>query len=407
MKKNTVTCFALLLLVSASFIACGNKKENKENSTEENKPWSVKLAESEIKRFPEAWMIEKAKSPRWGYTHGCVAKAMLDLYDHTKDSVFYNYSKGYADTLITAEGSIKTYKFEKFNIDNINAGKILFRFYSDTKDNKYKSAIDTLVLQMEQQPRTKSGGYWHKQIYPHQMWLDGVYMAEPFLAEYAVQFDKPEMYDDIVHQFKLIDKYCYDSNTGLYYHGWDESRKQKWADPKTGLSPNFWSRSIGWYAMAAVDVLDYLPKDHTGRTEILTIINKLAEGITRWQDNNSGTWYQVTNLGEREGNYLESSGSAMFVSFLYKAVRNNYIDAKYLTAANKGFDGLLKEFVKKQADGTYTITNCCAVGGLGGEKVYRDGSFEYYIGEPVIENDPKSVAPFIWAAIENEKQTKR
>ena len=407
MKKNTVIRFAVLLFLSTSLIACGNKKENNNNITDQNKPWSVKLAESEIKRFPEAWMIEKAKSPRWGYTHGCVAKAMLDLYNHTHDSTFYKYSKGYADILITAEGSIKTYQFEKFNIDNINAGKILFRFYSDTKNNKYKLAIDTLVLQMENQPRTKVGGYWHKKIYPDQMWLDGVYMAEPFLAEYAAQFNKPEMFDDIVKQFTLIDKYCYDKESGLYYHGWDESRKQKWADPKTGLSPNFWSRSIGWYALASVDVLDYLPQDHAGRKDILNIIDKLAKGITKWQDQKSGTWYQVTNLGDRKGNYLESSGSAMFVAFLYKAIRKGYISSEYLAPANKGFEGLIKEFTKLETDGTYTITNCCAVAGLGGEKVYRDGSFEYYIGEPVIENDPKSVAPFIWAAIENEKQKKQ
>lgn len=406
MNKNTITYITIFFLILVSLIACGNKKESKTNTIEANKPWSVKFAESEIKRFPEAWMIEKAKAPRWGYTHGCVAKAMLDLYDHTKDSVFYKYSKGYADTLLTNNGSIKTYRLDKFNIDNINAGKILFRFYTDTKNNKYKRAIDTLILQMEQQPRTQEGGYWHKKIYPQQMWLDGVYMAEPFLAEYAIQFDKPEMFNDIINQFKLIDKYCYDKKSGLYYHGWDESKKQKWADPKTGLSPNFWSRSIGWYAMAAVDVLDYLPKNHPERSEMVNIINKLAEGITKWQDNKSGTWYQVTNLGERKGNYLESSGSAMFVYFLYKAVRNNYIDSKYLTAANKGFEGLLNEFIKKEADGTYTITNCCSVAGLGGEKVYRDGSFEYYISEPVINNDPKSVAPFIWAAIENESQKK-
>lgn len=408
MKKKTITRFTLLFLVLTLLIACKNKKDNnKEISSDENKPWSVKLAESEIKRFPEAWMIEKVKSPRWGYTHGCVAKAMLDLYDHTHDSTFYKYSKGYADTLITDQWKIKTYRLDKFNIDNINAGKILFRFYSDTKNNKYKLAIDTLVLQMENQPRTKDGGYWHKKIYPDQMWLDGIYMAEPFLSEYAVEFYKPEMFDDIVKQFMLIDKHCYDKESGLYYHGWDESHKQKWADPKTGLSPNFWSRSIGWYALASVDVLDFLPQDYAGRQEILNIIDKLAKGIIKWQDQESGTWYQVTNLGDRKGNYLESSGSAMFVTFLYKAIRKGYISPEYLAQANKGFEGLIREFTKLAPDDTYTITNCCSVAGLGGEKVYRDGSFEYYISEPVIENDPKSVASFIWAAIENEKQNKQ
>lgn len=395
MKNLLLICSFLLTII---FISCNSKK------TEVETPWSRKFADSEIMRFPEAWMIEKSKSPRWGYTHGCVVKSMLDLFYHTGDSTYYFYSKGYVDTLLTADGRIKTYKMEKYNIDNINAGKILFQFYNDTKDIRYKNAIDTLVLQMENQPKTQSGGYWHKQIYPHQMWLDGLYMAEPFLAQYAKEFDKPDMFDDIVKQFRLMDENSYDAETGLFYHGWDESREQRWADKTTGRSPNFWSRAIGWYALATVDVLDFLPQDHTGRTYMLELINRQAQGISKWQDKESGAWYQVTVMGGREGNYLESSSSAMFVAFLYKAVREGYIGKEYLAVADKGFEALTKEFIQKEENGSYSITNCCAVGGLGGEKVYRDGSFEYYISEPVILNDPKSVAPFIWAAIENEKK---
>lgn len=403
--KKYFTAYATLLccfILAGILSSCNTKK--KENT--ERASWSVKFADSEIMRFPEAWMIEKAKSPRWGYTHGCVVKAMLDLFHHTGDSTYYYYSRGYADTLLTADGQIKTYSMAKYNIDNINAGKILFQFYNDTKDIRYKNAIDTLVLQMEKQPRTKSGGYWHKQIYPHQMWLDGLYMAEPFLAQYAKEFNKPEIFDDIIIQFRLMDENSYDPETGLFYHGWDESREQKWADKTTGRSPNFWSRAIGWYAMAAVDVLDFLPEDHEGRKYLIDLINRQAQGISKWQDSATGTWYQVTVMGDREGNYLESSSSAMFVTFLYKAVRNGYIGKEYLAVADKGFDGLVKEFIKKESDGSYTITNCCSVGGLGGSPRYRDGSFEYYISEPVIENDPKSVAPFIWAAIENEIKLK-
>ncbi|GHV14142.1 family 88 glycosyl hydrolase [Bacteroidia bacterium] len=391
--------YSIFTLLAVFFLASCNQTKNEQPEEK----LSVKLAQSEMTRFPEAWMIEKAKSPRWGYTHGCVAKAMLDMFDYTQDSAYYNYAKGYADSLITQDGQIKTYRMDKYNIDNVNPGKILFRLYKATGDVRYKTAIDTLVVQMEKQPRTSEGGFWHKQIYPHQMWLDGLYMASPFLAEYARDFNHPEIYDDIMNQIRLMDKNSYDPETGLFYHGWDESREQRWADKTTGRSPNFWSRSIGWYGMALVDVLDFLPQDHAGRPDVIAIIEKMAEGIVRWQDDKTGVWYQVTNMGDCEGNYLESSGSAMFVTFLYSAINKGYISPDYKVAADKGFSGLIKEFVKKEDDGTYSITNCCAVAGLGGEKTYRDGSFEYYIGEPVILNDPKSVAPFIWAAIGHEK----
>lgn len=400
MKNKLLTSAVLIgsFILAAVFTSCNTNTKK----TDEKETWSTKLAKSEMMRYPEAWMIENSKTPKWGYTHGCVAKAMLDMFYHTKDSTYYYYSKGYADTLLTSDGRIKGYKFDSYNIDNINAGKILFQFYNDTKDIRYKNAIDTLVLQMEQQPRTKQGGYWHKKIYPYQMWLDGLYMAEPFLAQYAKEFNKPEIYDEIVQQFKWMDENSYDPETGLFYHGWDESKEQKWADKTTGRSPNFWSRAIGWYAMATVDVLDILPQDHKGREYLIELANRQAQGIAKWQDKDTGVWYQVTIMGNKEGNYLESSSSAMFVAFLYKTVRMGYIGKEYLAVADKGFDGLIKEFVKQEADGSYTITNCCSVGGLGGQPVYRDGSFEYYISEPVIENDPKAVAPFIWAAIENE-----
>ncbi|NMA75434.1 MAG: glycoside hydrolase family 88 protein [Bacteroidales bacterium] len=395
-KRKIISVFLLILFVC--FIqACSEKKA-------ERVQWSVNMAQSEMKRFPEAWMIEKAKTPRWGYTHGCVVKAMLDLWEHTGDRIYFDYAKGYADSLITDEGTIRTYSMEKYNIDNINPGKILFRLYDETKKESYQMAIDTLVKQMKLQPRNNEGGFWHKKIYPWQMWLDGLYMASPFLAEYGKVIDEASYFDEVVHQIRLMDTHSYDEQTGLFYHAWDESRNQRWADQETGRSPNFWSRSIGWYALALVDVLDFLPTDHEGRGYILNLIERTAEGITRWQDNKTGVWYQLTALGDKEGNYLESSGSSMFVAFLYKAINNGYLtDIKYKIAADKGFDGLINEFIRLEEDGTYTITNCCAVAGLGGEKRYRDGSFDYYINEPVIDNDPKSVASFIWAAIAYEK----
>lgn len=368
--------------------------------------WSERMANSEMKRFPEPWMIEKAKKPRWGYTHGLVVKSMLEMWKHTGDTAYYDYAKIYADSLIDADGRIKTMKYLSFNIDNVNPGKILFDFYEQTGDKRYKVAMDTLRKQMAEQPRTREGGFWHKLRYTHQMWLDGIFMASPFLAQYGATFGEPALQDEAVKQILLIAKKTYDPVTGLYYHGWDESREQKWANPETGCSPNFWSRSIGWYSAAIVDVLDYLPQDIAGRDSVLQILQGLAEALVKYQDPNTGTWYQVTDQSAREGNYPESSATALFVYTLAKAINKGYLGSEYLDPVEKAFDGMSKFFTRLEQDGTYTITNCCAVAGLGGNAgKYRDGSFEYYISEPVIENDPKSVGAFILAAIEYEKLT--
>lgn len=380
------------------WVACGQKKGES--------PWSVKMADSQMKRHPELWMTENAKTPHWGYTFGLIAKSMIELWKHTGDEKYYYYAKAYADSLIDENGQIKTYSIDSYNLDNINTGKILFDLYDQTQDPRYKIAMDILREQLRRQPRTSEGGFWHKLIYPHQMWLDGIYMASPFMTQYGMTFNEPELLADAINQIKIIARHTYDEETGLFYHGWDESKQQRWANKETGTSPNFWSRSIGWYAAGVVDVLDFLPPDIEGRDSLLTIVNTLAEGIAKYQNPQSKVWYQVTDQGNREGNYLESSGSAFFVYFLFKSLNNNYIDKSYRQVAMDGFDGIIKNFIKEEEDGSYSLTNCCSVAGLGGEKVYRDGSFEYYIGEPVIENDPKSVGSFILAAIEYEKLKK-
>ena len=389
-----------------AFLLLGGILGCTDGKTEKEEQWSERMARSEMKRFPEPWMIEKAKKPYWGYTHGLVVKSMLEEWKHTGDTAYYNYARIYADSLIDADGKIKTMKYLSFNIDNVNAGKILFDFYAQTHDNRYKIAMDTLRKQMTEQPRTTEGGFWHKLRYPHQMWLDGIFMASPYLVQYGEVFGDSLVYPDVVNQITLIARKTYDPETGLYYHGWDESREQAWADDETGCSPNFWSRSIGWYAAALVDVLDYMPEATAGRDTILTLVKNLAPVLVKYQDGKSGVWYQVMDQGNRKSNYLESSASALFVYFLSKAINKGYIGEEYKLAVKKAFDGMIKEFIKQEEDGTYTITNCCAVAGLGGDKVYRDGSFEYYVSEPVIENDPKSVGSFILAAIEYEKMNK-
>jgi unsaturated rhamnogalacturonyl hydrolase len=384
----------LMLFISTSMSAATKKSDSAR--------WSERMARSEMKRFAEPWMIENATKPRWGYTHGLVVKAMLETWKSSGEKAYYNYAKIYADSLIDARGKIKM-DYLSFNLDNVNPGKILFDLYAQTKDQRYKTAMDTLRKQLKEQPRTSEGGYWHKLKYTHQMWLDGLFMATPFLAQYGATFEDKAAFADILNQISLINKKTYDSKTGLYYHGWDESKEQAWANKVTGCSPNFWSRSIGWYAASLVDVLDYLPKENKGREKVLAIVKNFAATLIKYQDPTSGVWYQVTDQGNRKGNYLESSASSMFVYFLSKSINKGYITKSYVAPTTKAFNGLIKTFIKNEADGTITITNCCSVAGLGGDKVYRDGSFEYYIGEPVIENDPKSIGPFILASIQFEK----
>jgi alpha-L-fucosidase 2 len=364
--------------------------------------WSVRMAESEMKRFPEAWQIENARSPRWGYTHGLVAKAVQDLAVHTGDKRYYDYAKLYADSTINAQGKIRM-QFLTYNLDNVKPGKILFELYKQEKDKRYKTAIDTLMKQLDQQPRTSQGGFWHKLKYTHQMWLDGLYMAAPFLAQYSVDFNDPKAMEEAMLQLQLIHQHTFDPATGLNYHGWDESREQFWADKKTGLSPSFWSRSIGWYAMAMVDVLDFLPANHPQRNELIARVKTLASALIKYQHPQKGVWYQVPDQPEREGNYLESSASSMFLYFLSKSVRQGYIDHSFIPQVKKAYDGVLAEFIVKNDKGWYDITKCCSVAGLGGGGTRRDGSFAYYISEPIIINDPKSTGSFILAMMEYEK----
>jgi len=365
--------------------------------------YSVHMAESIIRHNPSPNTLDGGSSLRWGYTQGLLCKSLLELAEFNGNKEFYRYAASYADSIVNADGTIKTYTLSDYNIDQLNGGKILFHLYRDTHKEKYAKAIEMLRSQMLKHPRTSEGGFWHKKVYPHQMWLDGLYMGSPFLAQYAEEFNEPALFDDVINQFVLVDKHSYDPATGLYYHGWDESREQKWANKITGTSPNFWGRSVGWYAMALVDAMDYIPSGHKGRPQMIEIINKVAKGIVKWQDSDSGLWYQVLDKKGEPGNYLESTASTMFVYFLLKAVTNKYIDATYLDAAQKGYSGILQTFIRKNDDGTISITNCCSVAGLGGSPNYRDGSYGYYVGEKVINDDLKAVGPFILAGIELEK----
>ncbi|SEA17255.1 unsaturated rhamnogalacturonyl hydrolase [Porphyromonadaceae bacterium NLAE-zl-C104] len=390
MKKTSVL---LLMLIPIFMMNCSGGKETPAD------PYYVRMADSEMQRNPESWMIDFVKAIKWNYTHGLELQSILQVWEKTGDEKYFNYVENYADTMVNEDGTIKTYNLERYNIDHINPGKILFPVYKRTGNAKYLKALQLLRSQMETHPRISNGGYWHKQIYPHQVWLDGLYMACPFLAEYGQTFNEPALFDEVALQLTTAWEDLIDEETGLLYHGWDESREQRWADPVTGKSPNFWSRSIGWYMMALVDVLDFMPENHPQRNDIIDKLNKLSSTIDQYRDPETGMWYQVTNLPDREGNYLESSGSIMFIYTWVKGAQQGHLPKEFAEKGATAYDQFLKQFIRENSDGTISVTSVCSVAGLGGEKVYRDGSFEYYISEPVRDDDPKAVGPFIMTSI--------
>lgn len=337
----------------------------------------------------------------WNYDHGLQVLAIQKAGEATGDERCLQFVADWIDAFIQPDGTIRTYDMQTYNIDWVNSGKLLFGSYERSGDERYRKAIETLREQMRTHPRNHARGFWHKKIYPFQMWLDSIYMAGPFLSEYALRFNDPETFEDVVHQINLIDKHTRDPKTGLLYHAWDESKQQRWCDPETGLSKYFWGRAIGWYVMAIVDILDHLPQSHPGHSDLIDILDKTAAAIARVQDEATGLWYQILDLPEREGNYLEASASAMFVYAFAKGVRNGYLAQDYLLSARRGYHGLLQNLIKIDAQGLLTLEKVCGGAGLGGVP-YRDGSFEYYISEEIISNDPKGVGPFILATLEME-----
>jgi unsaturated rhamnogalacturonyl hydrolase len=357
--------------------------------------WSVRMADSLMQRHP-------LLARRWHYEPGVALAAIKQVWLKTGERAYFSFIQQNIDELVGPDGGIRTYRLEEYNLDQINEGKLLFPLYADTGDERYKKAAFLLREQLQTHPRTSAGGFWHKQIYPHQMWLDGIYMASPFYAEFAKVFHEPEGFDDVARQILLIEEHTRDPKTGLLYHGWDASKSQKWADPQTGCSPSFWGRAVGWYAMAIPDVLDHFPEHHPQRGKIIEVFATTLAALAAVQDRSTGLWYQVLDQGDRPGNYLEASASCMFVYAMAKGVRRGYIDRKYLEVAQRGYEGILKQFVWVDDQGLLNLHQICSVGGLGG-KPYRDGSFAYYVGEKTIANDYKGIGPFIMASVELER----
>jgi unsaturated rhamnogalacturonyl hydrolase len=371
-------------------------------SVDAQQPWSVRVAQSEMVRCPQAWQLDFQPRLKWDYCHGVELQAFLNLYDAYGDQRYFDYARQYCDTMTLADGSVQTYRPSELSLDRINTGKIFFRMYEQTKEEKYRLALDNFRAQLVAQPRTKEGGFWHKQVYPNQMWLDGIYMASPFYAEYAYRNNRPRDYQDVIRQFVVVARHTYDPATGLYRHAWDEKHEQPWADKTTGQSAHTWGRAMGWFSMALVDALEFIPTHEEGRDSVMAILQNVAAQIQKWQEPKSGLWYQVIDCSGREGNYLESSASAMFIYTLYKGVRLGYLDPAYLEVAEKGYEGFLKEFIEVDAQGVVSITKACAVAGLGGTP-YRSGDYDYYIHEKIRANDPKAVGPFINASLEKER----
>lgn len=356
--------------------------------------WSLKMTDSVMQRHNPI-------ANSFNYEAGLLMKAIEKMWLKTNDAKYFDYIKENIDQLVDQDGNMARFRLETYNIDYVNCGKVLFRLYEETGEQPYLKAMQTLRLQLKDHPRTSEGGFWHKQRYPHQMWLDGIYMGAPFYAEYGLTFNEPEVLDDVAKQIEIITKHARDPKTGLFYHAWDESRKQKWADPVTGCSPHFWGRAVGWFMMALVDLLELFPDTHPKKGMINDVLKGLTEALIKVQDPANGLWYQVLDLRVQEGNYPEASASCMNVYAIVKGVRHGWLDHSYLAFAQKGYEGIIRDFVTVDEHDMVNLNQVVHVSGLGGDP-YRDGSYEYYISEKAGPNDYKGVGPFIMCGLEFE-----
>ncbi len=387
MKKFVYFCLLLLGMTACS-----------ENA---NLQLAEELAKSEMAHNPELWTCDGAAKPKWEYTPTLMARAFIELYTRTGDTAYLNHAQAFADQFIGEDGTILTYKKSLYNMDRIQGGNFLIMLQAINPQPQYAIAIETLRDQLREQPRTSEGGFWHKQVYEHQMWLDGLFTGTTFYARYAAYKPEPEAWSDVARQFLIIDAHTRKAN-GLNHHGWDESRQMGWSDSITGCSPETWGRAEGWYVMALVDVLELMPKDHPDREALVNALNRVVIALSEFQDKDTHLWYQVPDKGDKEGNYLESTCSAMYCYAMAKGARIGVLDKRYKQEAQQVLEGLKAHKIVRNEDGTLSLIDCCAVAGLGGNP-YRDGTYDYYIHERIREDDPKGVAPLILACIELSK----
>lgn len=353
-------------------------------------------AENFIVTYLEGYKNYKEK---WNYEDGCVLMGAKQLYEATGEEKYFDFIEKYLKQFIMEDGTIKNYELESFNIDSINAGKVLFFMYDKTGEEKYRKAIEFLMEQLRMHPRCSTGNFFHKEIYPNQIWLDGLYMAQPFYMEYETKYNNKENYSDIVSQFENVQKYMYNQSKGLCYHAYDEAKEQFWANKETGCSPNFWLRSMGWYLMALVDVMDHMSREiYEQYRKLEDIYRLMIHGILQYQDKSSRLFYQVIDREDVEDNYLETSGSAMIAYSIIKACRMGILlKEKYASVGMEMVESLIKNKLWEE-DGKLHLTDICHVAGLGpASNPVRDGSVEYYLSEKIVMDDAKGVGPFMMA----------
>jgi unsaturated rhamnogalacturonyl hydrolase len=391
---RTLACFIFIVV----FSACSGQPNAGKAGRNENK-WSVKMANTVLAKS-DSLIYYVDNKPKWAYDVAFLGMAIDRL--GKVDPRYSKYMEEWVNHFVKADGSVLDYRLKEYNLDRIFPGRNVITVYQRYPEARYKIALDNFIEQLKTQPKTSIGGYWHKNIYPSQMWLDGIFMASTYMAQYAKVFNAPEWFDVATTQTKLIYAKTLDQKSGLLMHAWDETRSQKWCDPATGKSLYPWSRAIGWYILAIEDILEYLPQNHPDRAELITILQKTCDALLKVRDPKTGLWFQVLNQGGREGNYLEGSGSAMYTYAFARGAHRGYLDKKYLTIANSAFDGILKELITVDEKDLISFRNICGGCGLGGNP-YRDGSYEYYVNEKRIVNDTKGVAPFIMAALELDR----
>jgi unsaturated rhamnogalacturonyl hydrolase len=325
------------------------------------------------------------------YHQGVFLSGMQKTYELCKEEKYFGYIKDWVDSIVWEDGSIN--RFDKGQLDDIQPGVLLYLLYEKTGEERYKKALDTLLPIIKDFPKNAEGGFWHKEGCPHQMWLDGLYMAGPICAEYGKTFNKPEYFDIVAFQAKLMEEKTKDSATGLWYHAWDCIKEKQWADKETGLSEEFWGRSIGWVPVAILEELDFIPETHKERKELIRLTTDLIKAVCKYQDEESGLWYQVVDKGSMEGNWLESSCTCLFTAAICKAVRDGYLDESYLKYARKGYEGIIDRL--RYDERGVIIDNICVGTGV--------GSYSHYCKRPTSENDLHGVGSFLIMATEVEK----
>jgi unsaturated rhamnogalacturonyl hydrolase len=386
MKSYKLQSLLIILLLAA-------------NTSFAQKQYSRELTATAMNIWKDSFALD-GKPAKWTYDQGVILEGVAAVWKATADPKYFQYIQKSMDFFVNDDGTIKTYKQSDFNIDNVKNGRALLFLYRVTGKEKYWKAATILRNQLAQQPRNSDGGFWHKQVYPNQMWLDGLYMGEPFYAEYAMLAHEDTAFNDIAKQFILMEQHARDPKTGLLYHGYDESKQIAWANKATGTSSNFWARAMGWYVMALTDVLENFPQDHPQRAALVAILNRSLDAIEKVQDKQTGLWLDVMDKPNEKGNYPEASASSMFIYAIAKGVRLKLIPEKKIAVAEKAYAGLVKKYIKEE-NGQTNLYGTVKVSGLGG-KPFRDGSVAYYLGEPVIVNDPKGMGAFIQAAAEME-----